>query len=332
MEHQELKTKVGKKAGEIWAAYQEVLAELKGIEAGPQSTTAVSEAKRREHAMAMAAAADVDSWLNQLEDIGLGLKQAKEVFDDLDLAIEAKRAELKEVYDIEVEANSLLATIGAKDRLIEQREEDLRRLIEESERKSAEYVAAAKEEAARIDAESRENARRDEESRKRIAEDWDYTFKRNCRAKIDKVNDDLAKEQKEFNERLEVLVAREDRMDELQQKVDDLEATVAMKDREAEQLVAEAIEETRKKEAKSLAIQKSILENSYQSKIDVLEARNTFLTDQLEDMHHRLENSEARVMDANNKVTAIATGALQATGDRATIARVAEVAAGSKKQ
>lgn len=343
MEHQEIKSKVGKKTTEIWEAYQEVLAELKSKEVGPQSTVEVSSAKKKEQALNLAKKTDVEAWAGNLEGMIAGLKHAKEVFDDVNMAIEAKKAELRDVHKLEYEANALFAVVEAKNRLIEQKEEDLNRLIEESQAKAKEVVANANAEADRIvdeatetarltEANSKEKLRVDEQSRKRMAEEWDYNFKRNCRAKVDEVEDELKAKLKVLSEREAHLVEREDAALELEERVEKLTSELVQKDQEAQEKVNAAVEETKKKEARSWAVQKSIIENSYQSKIDVLEAKNGSLMEQLRDLLQRLEKAEARVMDANNKVTAIATGALQAAGDKATIARVAEVAAGSQKK
>ena len=92
MEHQELKSKVGKKTTEIWEAYQEVLAELKSKEGGLQTTLEVSAAKRKEAALGLAEKTDVEAWATNLEGMIVGLKHAKEVFNDVAEAIEAKKA------------------------------------------------------------------------------------------------------------------------------------------------------------------------------------------------------------------------------------------------
>src|SRR5210317_574464 len=131
MEHQPLKSPIGKKNTQIWEAYQEVLKELQEKEA-VASTTEVSAAKRREGAIKIAEGLDANKMTSALEDLALGTAEAISQFAELNVAIEEKKDELRKVHKLEYDANAAVALAAAKDKLVKDREEQAERIISEA--------------------------------------------------------------------------------------------------------------------------------------------------------------------------------------------------------
>ena len=82
----------------------------------------------------------------------------------------------------------------------------------------------------------------------------------------------------------------------------------------------------------SRQFQQRRVEKSYEAKLEVANANITSLVEQVTDLRTRLDKADNLVTAANERVTAIATSALKAGADAATVARVSEIAAGGQKK
>lgn len=326
-----MKSMVGKKTKHIWEAYQEVLAELKKKETAA-STVDVAKAKNLEAALRVAENGNIDEMASTLDGISRGLLDARKVYFDLKEAIAAKKEELRQVHQLEVEVNSLVAAVKAKDELIKERTVVADQIIQQATERAAEIKADAKELTEAMKRDSEERLAADEKSRKRIAAEWDYDFKRRQRTELDKVQDEIDKRMKAAAQREEAVTLREAKADEMEEKVGALESLLEAEKNARQDLINTAVAEAKAKAAKSAAIEKSIATKEYEGKIAVLQAQNDSLIDQVEGLTRRLDRAEAQVQAANDKVTSIATGALRAGADAATVAKVSEIAAGSQSK
>ena len=324
MEHKELKSPVGKKASVIWEAYQQVLAELKQKESVP-NTLAVSAKERTDSALAVAESVDAEKIAHELAGLGEGLKHACEVYQDLKHAIDTKKDELEAVHDLEVEVNSLVAVVAAKDRLVKERAEEASRILQEAIEQGREITDRAQQKADELAKGAQEAWEKQEQERQRAMEVWKYEFGRKKKAAEDAAND-------EINERIKKLLEREALQDKLEQENVALKANLDSMDEAVEGKIAAAVAVALADAKRSFDAQKGFIERDYKGKIEVLQSKNEGLVYQVEDLIRRLDKAEARIQEANAKVTEIATGALRAGADRETIARVAEVAAGSQSK
>ena len=112
MQHKELKSKVGKSATKIWDAYQEVLTELNGGPSDPQTTVAVAKEVKVKKAVSVSESINVEGIKATTFSLLQSVSEAKEAYDEIQTAIDAKKAELKDVHVIEVEANALVALVA----------------------------------------------------------------------------------------------------------------------------------------------------------------------------------------------------------------------------
>ena len=329
MEHEELPNKVGKSATKIWEAYQEVLAELKAKEAAPPSIAAVAEAQKAEAAIKLAREVDVDTTATTAETIATGLREAKAEFDEVEAAIEKAKAELENVHGIQVEADSLAALVAAKDRLVAEREEKARVILDGAREEAARVKEDAQAEADKLRADAQEADRIAERDRQRTQAEWDYDFGRKKKTAIDEVQDAIDVKRKSLDEREAHLVEREKDADEKDAKIADLGSTIEAMKADTQSKVDAALEEGKKKAERSFGFQKQIIEKDHEGKLRVLEAANESLKERLVEMQSRLASAEAQVSKASERVTEIATASLKAQGDKETISKVAEVAAGA---
>lgn len=324
MEHKELKSPVGKKASVIWEAYQQVLAELKQKESVPNTTVAAAQ-ERTANALAVADTVDVEKIAHELAGLGEGLKEAREVYQNLQRAIDTKRAELTDVHNLEVEVNSLVAVVETKDALVRERTEQAKTILEEASVRAQEIEGEAQKRADELRGKAVAAWEEEKQRRQRDIDVWEYEFSRKKRSAEDEASD-------EINARMRSLAEREALQDRLEQENVALKANLDSMDEVVEGKIAAAVAVALADAKRSFDAQKGFIERDYKGKIEVLQSKNEGLVYQVEDLIRRLDKAEARIQEANAKVTEIATGALRAGADRETIARVAEVAAGSQSK
>ncbi len=330
MEHKELKSGVGRKTADIWAAYQEVLKELKAKEGEPASTAVVAQQKKVEAAVKTAnSIGDLSGILAEFDRFTTSIRKAKETYDELNIAIDAKQSELKEVHQLEVEANSAVALVAAKDRLVQERQEIAANIVDEAREEAKKIKDEAQFEANHLAEVAGEKFKVDEKSRVHLAEEWEYRFNRECQAKGDAFNDDISKRAKAALERENAVTAREDQADVIDAKMKALQETINKADEVRGAAVAKAVAEAEAAARKSEAIQKNIIDRAHAADVSVLNGEIKSLKEQNTELRARLERAENQVSEANNRMTTIATASLRAGADAATVAEVAKVAAGA---
>lgn len=328
MEHVPLKTKVGRKNSELWAAYQEVLAELMAKEEVP-STEAVAQAKKLGEAIKVANSVDVDAIIANLEGLTKGIQDAKEVFTNLNTAIDSKKEELKEVHDLEAETNSLVAIVAAKDKLVAEKKALAEEILQQAKERAEEIEREAEEAANRLEEEIADKERESEKNRQRLQAEWDYAFERACQKRKDDFSDDLKKESKALEEREAVVAEREANAEKLNAAIKELEKTLEITKDSEQKKIQEAVNGAVAKAKEKAEDEKTMLTKSYEAKLVVANSRIEDQNGFIAELRQRLDKAEAMVMSANDKVTAIATGALKAGADAATITKISEIAAGS---
>jgi len=166
--------------------------------------------------------------LTQLSD---GLEEEVKKYKRVKEAIEIKEGELREVYDIEKEAQTLAVLIEAQG---QKRREFEFSMADEKERLNREIQMMRAEWAKEIrlhDAELKERDAEEKKKRQREEEDYRYAFKRKQQSEEDKINDARIKQGKEFQlkkeqvekqlaEREKKIIEKEDELKELQRRAD----------------------------------------------------------------------------------------------------------------
>lgn len=328
MDHKPIKSPVGKKATQIWEAYQEVLKELKSKEAAP-NTQAIATAHRKDAAIKLAHSLNAEELTNKLEDFAIGLTEAINTFHEIDTAISEKKKELQNVHQLEYEANATVALLRAKDKLLAERQEAADTLINEAKEKAKEIIEVAKADKHAAQTEIMEAKMLAQKSQARQQEDWEYTFSRERRSKVDKIEDEINEKLKALAVRDEEIAKREGAIKDLDTTIQDLKDQLEAKEKSTAKLIDAAVKEAVDRANKSAAIQKTIAEKALQSENAVLQAKNESMQDAIAELRARLERAEKQVEAANTRVTTIATNALKADADAATVAKISEIAAGS---
>lgn len=330
LEHKELKSPVGKKTAEIWAAYQELLAEVKGKPSAPPSTAAVAQQKKVEAAVKTAnSIGDLSGILAELDRFTKALTTAKGTYDEISIAIAAKKEELAAVHGLEAEANAAVALVAAKDKLVAEKTALADKIVSEAQEKATEIVVKAREEATILRDESQRADDLAERDRQRRQEEWEYNFGRQQTERLDEATDEINKRMKAVNEAELAVEAREAKAGELDTQIKILQEKLAAADTVTKVAVADAIAKTEAHAKKAAETQKTIIDSAHNAKLVVAEADNKALREQLTEAKARILVLETQVMNANEKVTQIATDAVKAGAEAKTVAKVAEVAAGA---
>jgi hypothetical protein len=329
MEHKELKSSVGKKSADIWAAYQEVLKELKAKEGAPASTAEVAKKKQVVEAICIANGLNLSDILAKFDAMSAEFRNSVQQYTSLNSAIEAKKQELRDVHNLESEANAAVALVQAKDKLVTERMEQAASIIAEAHEEAVKIKDEAQFEAKHLAEVAGEKFKADEKARVRQSEEWEYKFRRECQAKGDAFNDDISKRARAALEREGAVKAREEQADAIDAKMKALQETINKADEVRGAAVAKAIAEAEAAARKSEAIQKNIIDRAHAADVSVLNGEIKSLKEQNVELRARLERAENQVSEANNRMTTIATASLRAGADAATVAEVAKVAAGA---
>lgn len=328
MEHQPLKSPIGKKNTQIWEAYQDVLKELQEKES-VASTTEVAAAQRRQAAIKVAEGLDVDKMTSALEDLALGTAEAIKQFQELNEAIDEKKEELRKVHKLEYDANAAVALAAAKAKMVADREEQAERIVSEAEEKRDQILADATIGAKTIEDTAAHRKAEFEETTKRTTEQWAYEFARKKRHDLDTIQDEIDAKMKLLNEREAYITDREQTIQNLDTKIIGLETQLDAKEAAIETRIEAAVKEAVDRANKSGAIAKTMAEKELRGEMAVLQAKNESLESIAQDLRDRLARAETRTEDASARVTTIATAALKADADAATVAEVSKIAAGS---
>ncbi len=333
MNHEALPKMVGVKTKVIWEGYQELLAEFRDLEAQMvASTTAIAEKERVAGAIKSADEVDVEDIDASVQGIVSSIATAMERYNDLKTAIAAKKAELEEVHGIEVEANTLVAVVATKDKMVTEKTEQARIVVEDAKVRAEELLATARESAANIRASAREEDQAGDQARDRKQAEWDYDFDRRVLEKNDKVQDAINDKLRELEAKQQAVAEREAKADELDANLLDLEQQLQhQKDQTANEIEL-AVEKAKKGAATSAAIAKSMDSKSHAADMSIIEARAKGLEERVVDLEGRLETANALVAAANTQVTEMAQASLRAGADANTIAELHKAqASGGKK-
>lgn len=320
---------VGTTKKQLWNMLKELEEETKGSN-GTTTTTDVEKKIRIDEAFASIKLLDIKNMESGLMSVVNTLKSQKRILEDLDIAIAEKQAQLKSVYDLEAATNSAMNMIAAKEKLAKEIDEANKELIETAKSKSEVILTEAREAAEKVKEESNAEFEAAERSRRRQQEQWTYDFERQKKAKWDEFEDKV-------NEKVKLLKLREE-------KIADVEELIAEKDAEISELKAnfEALEKDIQKrisaaegKAKGMAEREAqhaqaLFEAQLKNEMKGLETDKAHLSNQLVSAKERISELEKQLSQANERVTTIATGALKAGADAATVTEVAKtVAAGA---
>lgn len=216
---------------ELYDAYMEQKKQLEARTAMKDDPVVAQENKRR--AAVLVSADEVA----ELDILSPGVVQQ---YKDLREAIEMKKDTLKDLYDIEVEASSLVALINAHKDKEQELKDKYKKLSEDLESEYQEKKSLKENELIELEIKKEEvlNVTASEnkalfeeldKARKREREEYEYNLKRERKIAEDKWNDEQAAKEKALAEREAsiaeteaVLAAKEEYIEELERKVSEI--------------------------------------------------------------------------------------------------------------
>lgn len=262
---------------------------------------------------------EIGEMLNKLTD-----RLAAEVnkFDQVQLAIEIKERELKEIYEIEKAAATLAA-------LIESQRQERLRFEEEMAGKQAsltQEIEATKlqwqKEKADHEAQIKEQQEQEAKDRKRQKEEYQYAFEREKQLARDKFEDERAKLQAEkqilenqmkaLKEQTEKeLGEREKQLSGREKELESLQAQVAEFPQKLQAAVAKAVEESTKRIELETKYQKDLLQKEFEGQRNVLTARIQSLEKTVKEQNEQIARLSTQQDAAYQKIQDVAVKAIE---------------------
>jgi hypothetical protein len=309
----------GSTKNDLWAAYKEMKAELEAASSGPVSTTAKAKEAQITTSIASANGMDVnaiDGTLSHLVDQISGFKGQ---YDDIVEAIDAKKAELKEVHGIEVTANDLAALAAIKEKMVQDAADRAETVRDDADAYYEEKMKIAKE----YDLATKR-------SRVREEEEYNYDQKRKRAQSEDALTDALRTKAKSLDARQEELEAREDVVENQEAEVAELNEKIVKIEASVEAKVEAAATSGKEKAERSAMFASNMSKANGAADAKIAESTITSLEEKVVDLQQQLSKADTAVINANEQLAAMAKSALGAQGDAATIAEVSKIAAGNK--
>lgn len=323
MAEEKIRCKVTDTKQTIIKAYKSHLDEINKQKQGSLNPEAVQSEKKKIETLKRVesvAQLDVPSTIQSLQsnisstfnNILSDLDEKRNALNDVEEAINIKKQELHELYEIENEAGSLAA-------LIEAHKKTMSELEDEYDQKEKELQDAL--DSAEKDFEKKQNEwkeqltemkRQDSQLRSREMEEYKYGFERNKKIELDALQDQIDAQKKKAAEREAVLSQREAAIEDLENQIKTLETRLQTE-------TAEAADKAKKDAQRSAAIEKNFLEKDHKAEINSLQAKLEAVTDRVHDLVAQNEKLQNHLDAANQKVQTIAAAALESQGNARTI-------------
>ena len=311
---------------DIWAKLKEVKAQLDASPKSPVTTTEVAETTKVTKAVAVASSVSVDVVEKAVTELVSKFAETKDQYTSIVTAIDAKKKELKDILDLEVEANTLVAIVATKEQLVAKKDAEATALIESAKERATEIADEIKARRAEADEAIRVAIANAKQAREREQEEYVYNFTRKKKAELDAHNDDIASKNKVLDDREASIVTREATVKALDTEIAELKATMDAK-------IAKAEAEAKKSAESSANFAKLMIVKEHEASVSIKDARIATLEEKVAELTAQLNKAQDQVVAAHGKVTDMAQSAFQAQGDAATITRVSELAvsSGNKK-
>jgi len=262
---------------------------------------------------------EIGGMLNKLAD-----RLAAEVnkFDQVQLAIEIKERELKEIYEIEKAAATLAALIETQHQEKLRFEEEMAHKQESLTREIEATELQWQKEKAEHQADIKEQQEQEAKNRKRQKEEYQYAFEREQQLARDKFEDEKAKLQvekqtlenqmkalkeqteKELNEREKQINSRE-------KEFESLQAQVAEFPRKMEAAVAKAVEESTRRIELETKYQKDLLQKEFEGQRNVLTAKIQSLEKTVQELNEQTTKLSTQQDAAYQKIQDVAVKAIE---------------------
>lgn len=329
---------------ELVAETEKAVAERQDAEAKPEERLAAKEVREAVAAADALSSEDVVRSIGEMKaTIARTLAQLADRLEEeigkygqIRRAIAAKDAELKEIYEIQRSASTLLAIMEAQ----RQQQEDMERRFQTEKEQLETEIAATRAEwekgTKQREQETREREAAEQKRRQREAEEYKYNTAREQQLAQDRLNDALAKGEKELAERKaqlerewaereKALAAREGELSQLQSRAagfaEDLKAA-------SEQAAAET---TARLEQQHKAADE-LLRQQLEGEKNVLTAKIASLERTVKDQAEQLARLQEQAEKAYAQVQEIAVRAIEGSANTKQLAHLQQLLADQSRK
>jgi hypothetical protein len=250
--------------------------------------------------------------LTQLSD---RLEEEVSKYVQIQRAIVAKGAELKEIYDIQKNASTLTALIEAQQN---RRDEFEASLAAEKEELTAEIEGTRSEwesEKKARETEAKDRLAAEQKRREREQEEYRYAFAREQQLAKDRFADETAKAEKALADKVaeaqRQMAAREKAVAEREQELKDLRARVDALPKELETAVAQAVKETSERHRADATAREELLKREFAGERNVLTTRITALEQVAKEQAEHITRLSSQAEKAYVQVQDIAVKAIE---------------------
>jgi hypothetical protein len=324
---------------ETVAAAEQAVAERGEAESKPEERAA---AKAVRDAVAVADALSSESVVRAIGElkstIGRTLTQLADRLEDevakytqIQRAIAAKDAELKEIYEIQRSASTLLALIETNQRQREEADQALTAEQEQLQREIETCRAAWEQERKQQEQEAKEREATEQKRRQREQEEYKYAFAREQQRARDQFQDESAKDQKELAERKAQLerdwAEREKSLAAREEELAALRARAAGFAQELESAASKAAAAATERAAQQHEAAQQLLRREHEGERNVLAAKIAALERTVEEQAAQLARLGQQAEKAYVQVQEIAVRAIEGSASAKQLAHLQQLLA-----
>lgn len=241
-------------------------------------------------------------------------------YNEVKAAIELKRQELSELFQVEKELLDLAAIVNTKENLAAKYDADHKERVAAAEAKLKEQEDFFKARQSEYNGILEKQRNDDIAARKRDNDEYKYNFDRQKKIENDAWEDTKAARLKELDAKAEVLAAKEAALDAEQAEIDSLKAKVA----EIPTLVAEASEKAAAAAKKSAEtgfnIEKGYLKKDAENEKALADSKIQTLTSTIEDLRAQLASANTKLDAAYIEIKDMAAKTVESAGNSRMIA------------
>ncbi len=314
---------------EIWKAYQEILTGANENTDTVTTTTGVAEQKKVDSAIKTAGAVDITKIEASVNGLVSQMTASLGEYGDIITAIKAKKVELKDILGIEVEANSLVALVATKDKLVAEKVEKALQIEADANAKADAIIAEAKESSAKTKVEIAEIKKLAKQDQSRQVSEWEYAFGRRKQQDVDALQDNLDGQVKVIVERETAVKVREDNAKALETSVTVAEKALADEITATDGKIADAVTKAKKGAETSANIAKAMDKKANEADMSIKDARIQTLEEKVAEQAIVIDRANQLAADANAQIISVANNALDNQKNTDSVTRLAEMQAQS---
>jgi len=267
-----------------------------------------------------------------LERLIKSLMRVSDDYKQVCFAINEKKRELKEVYDISIEADTYVALVQAKENIKNNKEIEALKIIEDASAKAKVILDNAHEKEQSIAQQIQNSINEYNTESQRKKEEFEYMFEREKKLKTDKLNDTLASKGKSLDERESEIKVKEENIKEMELKIENLEDALDKVKLEKDTQVKKEVEICSNNIVTVKNHEIDILKTKHVASLAIKENETRMLTTQINDLNEQVAVLQNAVDNASKRLTSIATASLDAKANESKVDAVMEAIKNSNQQ